>query len=66
MGASGAIFGTHATVLVDLISHWKLFPRPGRMFIALIAELILGFGLGFIPGIDSACCFPASRGDDPR
>lgn len=46
MGASGAIFGTHAAVLVDLVWHWKLFPRPMRMLLALIFEIIVGFGLG--------------------
>lgn len=46
MGASGAIFGTHAAVLVDLIWHWKLFDKPGRMLLALGFEVIVGFGLG--------------------
>lgn len=46
MGASGAIFGTHAAVLVDLVWHWRLFPRPKRMLFALIFEIIVGFGLG--------------------
>jgi membrane associated rhomboid family serine protease len=46
MGASGAIFGTHAAVLVDLIWHWKYFERPKRMLFALIFEIIVGFGLG--------------------
>lgn len=46
MGASGAIFGTHAAVLVDLVWHWKLFERPKRMLFALIFEIIVGFGLG--------------------
>ena len=53
MGASGAIFGTHAAVLVDLIAHWSLFDRPVRMLIGLLVEIIIGFGLGFIPGIDN-------------
>jgi membrane associated rhomboid family serine protease len=30
VGASGAIFGTHAAVLIDLLSHWTLEPRPKR------------------------------------
>lgn len=30
VGASGAIFSTHAAVLVDLIAHWSIEDRPGR------------------------------------
>lgn len=52
MGASGAIFGTHAAVLVDLIWHWRLISRPKRMLFALIFEIIVGFGLG---GLLSLC-----------
>lgn len=53
MGASGAIFGTHAAVLVDLIVHWNLVPSPLRMLFALVFEIVVGIGLGYIPGIDN-------------
>lgn len=53
MGASGAIFGTHAAVGVDLVLHWSLIERPGRLLFALLFEIIVGIGLGYIPGIDN-------------
>jgi len=53
MGASGALFGTHAAVLVDLCVHWSLIERPGRMLFALLFEIVVGFGLGYIPGLDN-------------
>ena len=52
MGASGALFATHAAVLVDLVSHWSLFPKPVRLLIGLIFEIVVGLGLGLIPGIE--------------
>lgn len=58
MGASGAIFGTHAAILVDLIWHWRLFPRPKRTLFGLILEIIVGFGLGEFCTCSKHClCF---------
>ncbi|EJU01107.1 rhomboid-domain-containing protein [Dacryopinax primogenitus] len=53
MGASGAIFGCVAAQWVDLLTHWNLEDRPGRSLIFLIIEFIIGFGLGYIPGVDN-------------
>ncbi|KAG0151859.1 hypothetical protein CROQUDRAFT_35929 [Cronartium quercuum f. sp. fusiforme G11] len=53
VGASGAIFSTHAAVLVDLIAHWSIEDRPGRKLGFLLFEIIAGLALGLIPGIDN-------------
>ncbi|GAA5857319.1 hypothetical protein JCM8547_002218 [Rhodosporidiobolus lusitaniae] len=53
VGASGAIFGTHAALLVDLLAHWKIEYRPKRKLVYLIIEIIIGLGLGWVPGIDN-------------
>jgi len=53
VGASGAIFGTIAATWVDLLAHWRYKYRPGRQLLILIAELIIGIGLGYVPGVDN-------------
>ncbi|KPV76893.1 uncharacterized protein RHOBADRAFT_12722 [Rhodotorula graminis WP1] len=53
VGASGAIFGTHAALLVDLLAHWKIEYRPKRKLLFLIVEIIVGIGLGWVPGVDN-------------
>ncbi|GAA98238.1 hypothetical protein E5Q_04921 [Mixia osmundae IAM 14324] len=53
VGASGAIYGTHASVFVDLVAHWRLEPSPRKKLFFLLIEIILGFGLGYVPGVDN-------------
>ncbi|SGY68592.1 BQ5605_C004g02901 [Microbotryum silenes-dioicae] len=53
VGASGAIFGTHAAILVDLLAHWNIEFRPLRKLVWLIIELIVGLALGLVPGVDN-------------
>ncbi|KAF8328875.1 uncharacterized protein EI90DRAFT_2997656 [Cantharellus anzutake] len=53
LGASGAIFGTLAVMWVDLFAHWGIEYRPGRKLFMLILDLIVGIGIGFIPGVDN-------------
>ncbi|BGP22228.1 hypothetical protein JCM10295v2_001107 [Rhodotorula toruloides] len=53
VGASGAIFGTHAALLVDLLAHWRIEYRPLRKLLFLIVEIIIGVGLGWVPGVDN-------------
>ncbi|GAA5990644.1 hypothetical protein JCM10908_003168 [Rhodotorula pacifica] len=53
VGASGAIFGTQAALLIDLLAHWKIEYRPKRKLLMLVVEVIIGFGLGWVPGIDN-------------
>ncbi|GAA5984829.1 hypothetical protein JCM5350_004251 [Sporobolomyces pararoseus] len=53
VGASGAIFGTHAALLYDLTAHWKIEYQPKRKLFWIIVEIVVGFGLGWVPGIDN-------------
>ncbi|BGO88928.1 hypothetical protein NBRC10512_005682 [Rhodotorula toruloides] len=53
VGASGAIFGTHAALLVDLLAHWKIEYRPLRKLLFLVVEIVIGLGLGWVPGVDN-------------
>ncbi|GAA5901924.1 rhomboid family protein [Sporobolomyces salmoneus] len=53
VGASGAIFGTHAALLYDLAAHWKIEYQPKRKLFWIVVEIIVGFGLGWVPGIDN-------------
>ncbi|GAA6059626.1 hypothetical protein JCM10212_004129 [Sporobolomyces blumeae] len=53
VGASGAIFGTHAALLFDLLAHWKIEFQPKRKLFWLVVEIVIGFGLGWVPGIDN-------------
>jgi len=53
VGASGAIFGTVAATWVDLLTHWRYKFHPVRQLVILIIELIVGIGLGYIPGVDN-------------
>ncbi|KAL8279240.1 hypothetical protein RQP46_008277 [Phenoliferia psychrophenolica] len=50
VGASGAIFGTHAAVLVDLVAHWGIEYRPKRKLVYLLLEIVVGLALGLVPG----------------
>ena len=34
----------------DLAAHWKIEYRPKRKLLMLIVEVIIGFGLGWVPG----------------
>ncbi|GAA6010864.1 hypothetical protein JCM11491_004572 [Sporobolomyces phaffii] len=53
VGASGAIFGTHAALLYDLAAHWKIEYQPKRKLFWILVEIVVGFGLGWVPGIDN-------------
>ncbi|GAA5949053.1 hypothetical protein JCM21900_003189 [Sporobolomyces salmonicolor] len=53
VGASGAIFGTHAALLVDLFAHWKIEYQPKRKLLFLVIEIIVGLALGWVPGVDN-------------
>jgi hypothetical protein len=47
------IFATNATLLVDLLAHWNLTFRPLRNLIFLLIEIVFGFALGLVPGVDN-------------
>jgi len=34
----------------DLAAHWKIEYQPKRKLFWLIIEIIIGFGLGWVPG----------------
>ncbi|KAI5479790.1 hypothetical protein MNV49_002602 [Pseudohyphozyma bogoriensis] len=53
VGASGAIFGTHAAILVDLFAHWSIEYQPKRKLFYLILEIVVGLALGLVPGVDN-------------
>ena len=53
VGASGAIFGCHMALLVDLVAHWKIEVRPVRKLAWLVLELLVAIALGLIPGLDN-------------
>ncbi|GAA5924938.1 rhomboid family protein [Sporobolomyces koalae] len=53
VGASGAIFGAHAALLYDLVAHWKIVDQPKRKLFWIVVEIVVGFGLGWVPGIDN-------------
>jgi len=53
VGASGAIFGTIAVTWVDLFAHWKLLYKPATRLFWMLAELIIGVAIGYIPYVDN-------------
>lgn len=53
VGASGAIFGTIAVLWVDLFAHWQFEQQPKKKLVFLLIDLIIGIGLGYIPGVDN-------------
>ncbi|KPI38295.1 putative rhomboid protein [Cyphellophora attinorum] len=52
-GASGALFGILAINLLDLIYHWQERYKPLRELMWLIAEIVVSFVLGLLPGLDN-------------
>ncbi|KAF3939297.1 hypothetical protein ABW19_dt0200359 [Dactylella cylindrospora] len=52
-GASGALFGVLALVLLDLLYTWKQRQSPVKDLIFLIIDFAIAFVLGLLPGIDN-------------
>lgn len=52
-GASGALFGVIALVLLDLIYHWGDHRSPWVDLAWIIATIIISFALGLLPGLDN-------------
>jgi membrane associated rhomboid family serine protease len=52
-GASGCLFGIIAITLLDLIYHWQERPHPVRDLMWILADIIISFVLGLLPGLDN-------------
>lgn len=53
VGASGAIFGIIGIDLLDLLYNWDTYKHPMRNLLLHIAEIIINFVLGLLPGLDN-------------
>lgn len=52
-GASGALFGIIALVLLDLLYTWRERRKPLRDLLWIILDIIIAFALGLLPGLDN-------------
>lgn len=52
-GASGSLFGVIALDLLDLLFNWQLYMNPIRNLLLHIAEIIVSFVIGLLPGLDN-------------
>uniref|UniRef100_A0A060T728 Rhomboid-type serine protease n=1 Tax=Blastobotrys adeninivorans TaxID=409370 RepID=A0A060T728_BLAAD len=52
-GASGSLFGVIALDLLDLLFNWQLYEHPVRALLLHIAEIIISFVIGLLPGLDN-------------
>ena len=52
-GASGCLFGILALTLLDLIYCWNERPSPIRDLMWILADVLISFVLGLLPGLDN-------------
>lgn len=52
-GASGSLFGVIALDLLDLLFNWQLYLNPVRNLLLHIAEIVVSFVIGLLPGLDN-------------
>lgn len=52
-GASGALFGLIALDLLDLLFNWSTYENPKRALAINIAEIVISFVIGLLPGLDN-------------
>ena len=52
-GASGSLFGILALTLLDLIYHWHQRPHRIRDLMWILADVLISFVLGLLPGLDN-------------
>lgn len=52
-GASGALFGVIALVLLELLYHWSEHPSPWADLIWILVTIAISFALGLLPGLDN-------------
>jgi len=53
VGASGAIFGLEAVLLVDLLKNWTHVKSPRMKLLLVLVSIVIGFGMGLLPSIDN-------------
>ena len=53
VGASGALFGLVACLVLDLVQNWAIVVRPWRQLLKIVLITIISFAFGFIPGVDN-------------
>lgn len=52
-GASGALFGVLALVLLDLLYSWKERKSPWKDLAFIALDVVISFVLGLLPGLDN-------------
>ncbi|MCJ1478885.1 hypothetical protein MMC13_007569 [Lambiella insularis] len=52
-GASGALFGIIAVMLLDLLYTWNKRKAPGKELAFIILDIVISFVLGLLPGLDN-------------
>lgn len=53
VGASGALFGILAMVLLDLLYTWKTRKSPGKDLFFIILDVVIAFVIGLLPMLDN-------------
>lgn len=53
VGASGALFGILALVLLDLLYNWRSRPSPVKDLLFILLDIAISFVLGLLPGLDN-------------
>ena len=52
-GCSGCLFGILALTLLDLVYHWGDKQHPVRELMWILADVLVSFVLGLLPGLDN-------------
>jgi Rhomboid family len=52
-GASGALFGILALILLDILFTWGDRPSPKRDLAFVAVDVVISFVLGLLPGLDN-------------
>ncbi|KAI8813857.1 rhomboid family-domain-containing protein, partial [Cladochytrium replicatum] len=53
VGASGALYGLIACLLLDLLQNWRIIVKPVTELIKLLFLIIISFGIGMLPFVDN-------------
>jgi multisubunit Na+/H+ antiporter MnhB subunit len=52
-GASGALFGIIALILIDLLYSWQERKKPVKDLMFILLDIVIAFVLGLLPGLDN-------------